>query len=132
MGDFGPIATWFVVFTTSAAPQWYQRLLRPGFQHVEAYGWDDRARRWVVVSPNFDVSIVRTIDDAEFGRVLALARGRDGRVLCVQTLMRGPRGPRLFATCCTAVEAVVGAPGPCAVRPWALYRKLLALGAREV
>lgn len=123
---------WYVAFCDSPNPAWWQRFMKPGFRHVEMFAWDERSGHWLIVSPNFDLCLVMTKDDAEFARYRVLLNDRGARVLLCRSEASGPYVPRLFVTCVSIVSAVLGLPFPGAVRPFALYRMLLKRGATEV
>lgn len=123
---------WFVVFCDSPRLRWWQRFLKPGFRHVEIFGWDHRSRRWIVVSPAMDMLLIMTMDDGEFGLYRAELAKRGARILMTQAAEAGPWRPRLILSCVSVVSQVLGLPGPGAVRPIALYRMLLQRGATEV
>lgn len=130
--DSGALEKWFVVFQNSAQPVWWQRWLKPGFQHVEAYGWDDIGKRWVIVSPTLDIAVVRAFPPAVFADYLAELHKRGARILLAEAGINGPRRPRFFASCVTVVMALLGIGGVCAVTPFSLYRILRQRGAVEV
>jgi hypothetical protein len=106
------------------------RVLRPGFRHCFAFAWDEEASRWLMVDASYDAVFVRALRDA--GPLWRNLHERNARVLLAQVECRGPKRPRLFATCVTAVAALLGLDAPCAVTPRQLYRTLRARGAIQV
>jgi len=128
----GALPKWFVAFSDGARPVWWQRGLRRGFRHVEAFAWDGDARAWVVVSPACDICVVRAMPADVGAAYLAELHKRKATVVLAETACDGPGRPRLLATCVTAISSVLGLPGLCAVTPYGLYRTLLHRGATKV
>jgi hypothetical protein len=128
----GLLPAWYVIFMDSAARPWWVRLCRPGFQHVEAIAWDEAAGRWILFAPQVECGLIRAYTAAEFSAYMAAVAKRRATVVLARQMTGAPCRPRLFATCVTAISALLGLPGVCPVSPYGLYRKLLSLEALEV
>lgn len=122
---------WFVIFRNSDNPHWWNRFLRPGFQHVYCLGQlhDD-----IVLGVN------PTLDGLEIGLMpgdagqMAREAVKDGHnVLRVDGAMPAYRLPRRFGlmTCATVVAYHLGLP-VWAPTPWRLYRRLMRQFDAEV
>lgn len=123
-----PISEWFVAFGDWGRNIWWHRFCRPGFRHVLAFGYDARAKVWVLVDARFEALLITPIEPADLDALVAEIKTRGGTILKAPVLAQGPARPRLFATCVTQVGHLLGLPR-CAVRPYGLYRLLLASGA---
>jgi hypothetical protein len=118
----------FVCFGDWGRNIWWHRFCRPGFRHVMAFGYDARAGVWVIVDSAFEALLVSTIAPEGLDALVAEIKDRGGTIVKMKVLAKGPPRPRLFATCVTQIGHLLGLPR-CAVRPWGLYRMLLASGA---
>lgn len=122
---------WYVAFLDASDPPWWLRGLRPGFGHCEAFAWDDAAGCWIVAGAHLDVSVVRALPGPAFAAYQAELHRR-GAVIVLAKAQGGGRWRLAAFSCVSLVASLLGLPGLCAVRPYGLYRKLLALGAMEV
>lgn len=122
---------WYVAFVDSAQTAWWLRWLKPGFRHCEAFAWDEASGRWVVAGAHLDVSVVRALTNEMFAAYQAELHRR-GAVIVLANAQGGGRWRPAPFSCVSLVASLLGLPGLCAVRPYGLYRKLLALGATEV
>lgn len=121
------IGEWYAAFFDGETRHWWWSLCHPGFRHVCAFGYDAEQRIWLL----YDVCLARThiralTSEQMDSWVLALPTHR--RILCVRTGADAP-AHRLGFWCTTAVVHLLGRRSR-ALRPQALYRDLLAHGAR--
>lgn len=101
---------WWLVYTDTQRPHWWNRFLDPQFRHVQALRRDGRV--WVAFRPHtefLDVEILRTDEtpwqlfpDAVIQRVVALRK--DGKMRSVFHM-----GP---ITCVEHVKALLGISSP--------------------
>jgi hypothetical protein len=129
--EVSALPSWHVVFVDSNCPVWWHWPLKKGFRHCWAFAWDERADRWIVVDPLFDVVFVRCLSDAEILTMMRMIRERGGRIVHSKVAFEVKRRPRLLLTCVTAIEAMLGLSA-CALTPHRLYRHLLARGGVEI
>lgn len=127
----GVLSAWYVVFVGANAT-FVHRLLKPGFQHCWAFGWDAEADRWIVFNPGFDGIAVRALPHARFPELLAKLAAERATVVLARSMMQPSTRLRIPATCVTAIEALLGLACRRALTPWRLYRNLLACGAVPV
>lgn len=125
------LPAWYVVFVPANAT-WIHRLLKPGFQHCWAFGWDAEADRWIVFNPGFDGILVRALHDKRFPELLAELAAERATVVLAPMMAQPSTRLRIPATCVTAIEALLGLACRRALTPYRLYRNLLALGAVPV
>jgi hypothetical protein len=131
-----PLPLWFVAFIDSNCEVWFQRLLKPGFRHCFAFGWDENAQRWVYVDPLWETIYLRAFSHAEIGCVFARLNAQGARLVAMASRPQLPRArfprPRLMLSCVSAIEALLGLSSACAVTPYRLYRTLLEQGAVRI
>lgn len=115
---------WFVVFRNSDHPHWWNRFLRPGFQHVYCLGQ---------LADDIVLGVNPTLDGLEIGLMqgaaeqMAREAAREGgNVLRVPGALPAYRLPQRFGlmTCATVVAYHLGLP-VWAPTPWRLYRRLM-------
>lgn len=128
----GLLTAWFVAFTDSSGDLWFHRPLRRGFRHCLAFAWDETARVWVLLSPGFDGVILRALDDAAIGRLLAHLRTSKATILLAGTRAKQAFRLRFLLTCSSAIGVVLGIGEVGALTPYRLYRTLMANGAMRV
>lgn len=124
----GPLAEWFVVFIHADSAAWHY-VLRRGFRHVYAFGYDAPAGRWLVFDAAFDGFYIRAFDGDTIDALVRGVAAGGGTILKAKTEAHRVKRPLLFATCVTAIARLLGLPGACALSPYGLYRTLLARGA---
>lgn len=127
-----PLPVWYVAFV-DGEKAWWWRFVRPGFRHVIAFAWQERAKAWLIVSPEMrDTSVIRLLDEAEFTALYAFLAARRAHLLLARTALEPQR--RLFRPwiCSLVVGALLGVAPRRALSPFRLYRSLLASGARIV
>lgn len=122
-------SSWYVAFYGVDRKRWWDHLSPPGFYHVVAFAYCAHAERWVIYDVTRDRTLIRTYTPAAFMLWLAgLPRGRT--IVLFDGVDREARpAHRLGFWCATAVAHLVGVRSR-ALRPIALYRDLLAQGAR--
>lgn len=122
----GLIGEWYAAFFDPPERHWWSRFLRPGFRHVAAFGYCPEMAAWVV----YDVTLRRTwlqllTSDQMDAWVAALPTHRT----IVRLRARNDSAPaRLGFWCAPAVAHLLGVASR-ALRPEALHRDLVALGA---
>lgn len=130
------VRSWLVAFIDDPRQprRWWDRLFcRPGFRHVQAWGWDADAERWVIysvfnASTMIDVLPDGDLADAVIGGMVAVS----SRILRYEPPPTPERGlfPRVGFWCVPAVAHLLGVrPSLGALAPWGFYRDLLRRGA---
>jgi len=119
---------WYVAFFDGERPHWWWSLCRPGFRHVAAFGYCAEQAVWLL----YDVTLKRTFihaltSDQMDAWVDELPAHRT--ILHLQSGAAEPAS-RVGFWCTTAVAHLLGVRSR-ALRPEALCRDLLALGARH-
>lgn len=124
-----PIGGWYVAFFNDARRYWWSPLCRDGFRHVAAFAFDAAARVWLLYDVTLARTHIRALNEEQIGGWLD-ALPDHARVVHF-TAPAEPRPPslRLGFWCTPAIAHAVGARSR-ALRPEALYRDLLAQGAR--
>ena len=120
---------WFVAFVDYGRNLWWHRFTKRGFRHVFAFGYEPRLDVWIVFDPTLEGFTLRAVPGAAIDSLVAEVWARDGKILRCRVEAKAPRRPRLFATCVTVLAHLLGLPVS-AVRPYGLYRMLLARGAQ--
>ncbi len=120
------VADWHLVFRDlpdwrSRSPFW--RLLKPGFQHVEAWRCDRGI--WIRVDPAYEMVVVEALEAPPHE---LLDPALNLTILRVQRLVPKDklRDPFTFgpATCVEAVKSLIGLRAPFVRTPWQLYKAL--------
>ena len=127
---------WYVAFCGCGRAHWYDRFTRDGFRHVVAFGWIEDARldeggQWLWIDPSTFGLNVALLNHDEMDWMLACLSQRDRATFVFVPHGRPPvpcRVPRFGAYCVSEIERLLGL-APRALRPFGLYRRLLALGA---
>ncbi|WP_338575723.1 hypothetical protein V8J38_11185 [Brevundimonas olei] len=119
---------WYVAFFDGERPHWWWRLCKPGFRHVAAFGYCAEQAVWLL----YDVTLKRTFihaltSDQMDAWVDGLPENRT--ILHLQSGAAEPAS-RIGFWCTIAVAHLLGVRSR-ALRPEALCRDLLALGARH-
>lgn len=122
-------SAWYVAFFGATRDHWWDRLSPPGFEHVLAFAYAAHAERWVVYDVGRDRTVIRTLTADAFTRWIAGLPA--GRTIVHFEAGDAPAPPanRVGFWCSIAVAHLVGVRSR-ALRPVALYRDLLAQGAR--
>lgn len=130
--DRGPVGmppNWFVAFYNDDQRYWWSWMCRDGFRHVAAFGYCAARDVWL----SYDVTMTRTIVQAltRDELIAGIAALPANRTIVAFQPKAEPSEPanRLGFWCTPAVAHLVGVPSR-ALRPEALYRDLLAHGAR--
>ena len=123
---FGLIGEWYAAFFDPLERHWWSRLCRPGFRHVAAFVYCPEQACWVV----YDVTLRRTwvqllTSEQMDAWVANLPAHR--RILRMRARNDGG-GWRAGFWCSPAVAHLLGVRTR-ALRPEALHRDLVALGA---
>lgn len=128
------VRSWLVAFTDDPRQprRWWDRLFcRPGFRHVEAWGWDADAGRWVIYSVFTGETCLTVLPDGEVaGAVIGGIVAVSSRVLRYEPPAQPERGHflRLGFWCVPAVAHLLRLRTGALV-PVQLYRDLLRRGA---
>lgn len=122
-------SAWYVAFFGTSRRHWWDWMSPPGFYHVLAFAYAAHAERWVIYDVARDRTIIRALTADAF--LLWIAGLPTGRRIVLFEAGDAPARPamRLGFWCSTAVAHLVGVRTR-ALRPAALYRDLLAQGAR--
>lgn len=126
------VRSWCVAFVDDPRQprRWWDVFTRPGFRHVEAFGWDADAGVWLVYSVFNDSTMVDALTadtaDAVIGGICAVS----SVVLRydMPATPDGGAGLRLGMWCVPAVAHLLGIRSR-ALAPHQLYRDLLRRGA---
>lgn len=120
---------WYVAFYDGERPHWWWSLCRPGFRHVAAFGYCPDQAVWLV----YDVTLRRTLIHAMSPSQMDawVAALPEDRTIVAFAPTAEPPAPAFRAGfwCSPAVAHLVAVPSR-ALRPEALYRDLIAHGAR--
>ena len=124
-----PLREWFVAFLP-ARTCWWHRFLKPGFQHITAFGYDPDAKTWLLFEPAFEGFLVRAIDPGLVPSLVTWFQDAGAVILKARFEGYGARRPRLFATCVTVIVHLLGLRA-WVLTPHGLYKVLLRHGAVE-
>lgn len=127
-----PLPAWYVAFVDSDCSVWWHRPLKKGFRHCFAFAPDPAAGRWLVLNPGFDAVLLRALTEDEAAAFIAELYREGAKILFARVEFARVARPRLLLTCVTAIKALLGLRGCCALSPYQLYRSLLARGAVEI
>lgn len=122
-------SAWYVAFHGTVASRWWDHLSPPGFYHVVAFAYAAHAERWVIYDVARDRTLIRTLTTDAFTRWMAGLPNERTIVLYEGGDLPARPFSRMGFWCTTAVAHLVGVRSR-ALRPHALYRDLLAQGAR--
>ena len=123
----GMPATWYVAFYGFDSRAWWEAFTPKGFRHVLAFGYVPSTDCWLIYDVTLKQTWVRTLRPRDFdGWIGALPDGR--RI--VKFTPGEPESPalRLGFWCTRAVAHALGVKSR-ALRPYALWRELIARGA---
>lgn len=121
---------WNVAFVPRALQSWYDLLSPEWCRHVFAFGYMQFTDAWVVVDPKDRITEISVLPDGDTmdqwlgEQVLGRAK-----VLRIHASLGPVYGNKLGNWCTQSIARLVGARKG-AWRPIALYRELLAMGAR--
>ncbi len=114
---------WYLIFTPAKTRRWWDRWLKPGFNHVYAMRWD--GFNWLIVNPRSDYLQVEnsavcdhTLRDVAIGKATAVMG-----VLC--EVPEGTLRSRFFAgpvTCVEVLKSLLGIRAFFVFTPWQLYK----------
>ena len=123
------IGGWYVAFFNDERRYWWSALCRDGFRHVAAFAYDAEAAVWLLYDVTLNRTILRALSSPQMdGWVDALPA--NARIVHFETADEPqPPGVRIGFWCAPAIAHLVGVRSR-ALRPEALYRDLLAQGAR--
>lgn len=120
---------WYVAFYGSGR-HWWSPLTRPGFRHVLAFAYAAHAQCWLIYDVGRYRTLIRALDSTAFTHWIAGLPTERKIVLFEGDGLPAPPAWRVGFWCTTAVAHLVGVRSR-ALRPEALYRDLLAQGARS-
>jgi len=131
-GELPPAADpgeWYVAFWGLERLGWWDVFTRPGFRHVMAFAFSSHAERWLVYDVTRDRTFVRAYRPEAFDLWIG-SIPEEATVLKVPAEPIGRRSyQRAAFICTTAVKHLLGLRSR-ALRPHALYRDLMASGAK--
>lgn len=120
---------WYVQFHGDEVLHWWDMLSPPGFYHVLAFAYAEHAERWLIYDVGRDRTLIRALDTRTFAAWLS-GQPKGRRILLYEAGDRPARPAHRIGFWCTiAVSHLIGLRSR-ALRPFALYRELLAQGAR--
>lgn len=130
-GDpFNASRRWLVFFRERERYWWFDRLLAPGFRHVSAAAWFDRAGCWLFIDPTMKGTKIFVLPDGpEAHALFGQWAMQSSSVMAVISKQSRKAVPPIFG-CVAAIKALLG------VRTWActpkgLHRMLLRSGAGD-
>lgn len=127
--DPATIGGWYVAFFNGPERHWWSFMCRDGFRHVAAFGYDAEAGFWLLYDVTLNRTVLRALPsdrmDAWVDHLPANAR----IVHFEPPSAPEPPAVRIGFWCAPAIAHLVGVRSR-ALRPEALYRDLLAQGAR--
>jgi len=123
------IKTWHVIFGEAQNPVWWQKLLKPGFRHVSALGYDLKGECWLYFDPGWDGITLRAATTGEADTIIAMAM-LDGKMLQFDVQDNIVIKPRLFMTCVSQVLHLIGC-NKFIFTPYKLFCALRKLGAKD-
>lgn len=128
-GPTGMPVSWYVAFYNDEERYWWSPLVKDGFGHVAAFGYCPEHAIWLL----YDVTMTRTLVQALLPSQMDawVAALPANRRIVEWTPTEEPSAPafRLGFWCTPAITHLLAAPSR-ALRPQALYRDLIAHGAR--
>lgn len=127
-GDAPLPRVWLVFFGDAAGPNWWARMLAPGYRHVSAACWHVEEKRWVYFNPTRRGLVIELYGEGSFP-FAELVRGSTATLRFVSRFDR-TGAPAVFH-CVGAIKALLGIRSR-AFRPIGLFRDLLARGAEIV
>ena len=119
---------WYAAFFDGERPHWWWRLCRPGFRHVAAFGYCAEQGVWLLYDVTLKQTMIHALSSEQMDAwVDNLPAAR--RIVHFTPDAPEPPSVRLGFWCTPAVAHLVGVRSR-ALRPQALYRDLVAQGAR--
>lgn len=123
------IGGWYVAFFNGPQRYWWSPLCRDGYRHVAAFAYDAEAGVWLLYDVTLNRTIIRALSSEQMDAWVDNLPGHRRIVHFESPAEPSPPAVRLGFWCAPAVAHVVGVSSR-ALRPEALYRDLLAQGAR--
>jgi hypothetical protein len=123
------IGAWYVAFYNDARRHWWSWMCRDGFRHVAAFAYDAEAAVWLVYDVTLSRTVIRALSSSQMDAWVDALPANHRIVRFEAAAQPRPPGLRVGFWCAPAVAHVVGVASR-ALRPEALYRDLLAQGAR--
>ena len=117
---------WYIAFY-GGPRHWWTWLTHPEFRHVVAFAYAAHAERWLVYDVGQHRTLIRAFTTDVFKRWIA-GLPAERKIVLFESDRKAPP-MRIGFWCTTAVAHLVGCRSR-ALRPQALYRDLLAQGAR--
>lgn len=130
--DVGPVGMppeWYVAFWEGAEKHWWWPICRPGFRHVAAFGYSAEHRVWLVYDVTLRRTLIQVLDSNQMDAWVTALPDNNCIVAFQPAAEPDPPLNRLGFWCTTAIAHLVGVRSR-ALRPEALYRDLIAQGAR--
>lgn len=126
---FPAIATWNVVFMSGPRASWWDWLTHPKYRHVCAFGYSVTTDTWVIYDVADSHSRISVVTADWFDRWFMTRRDRMTEVLRMSCQSGRDVRMRTGLWCTTAIKHLLGIDSG-ALRPQALYRDMVRLGAR--
>lgn len=122
-------SAWYVCFLGAERRHWWDILSPPGFYHVLAFAYAAHAERWLIYDVGQNRTLIRALTTEAFDRWISSLSPERTIVLFEGGDLPARPYHRVGFWCATAVAHLIGLRSR-ALRPAALYRDLLAQGAR--
>ena len=123
------IGAWYVAFYNDERRYWWSWMCRDGFRHVSAFAHDAEAGVWLVYDVTTERTHIRALSSPQMDAWVDALPANRRIVRFAPDVPARPPAVRVGFWCAPAVAHVVGVTSR-ALRPEALYRDLLAQGAR--
>ena len=102
------IKKWFVCFTDDTNTRfWYDPLIKPGFRHCYAFGYDNLSGAWIIYDPAWDNLIIRVLNPQQL-KVFIASIIKKETILEVDIAKDPMFLTRHFHSCVTSICHLVG------------------------
>ena len=126
------INQWIVGFFDVERPRlWISPLLKPGFRHAIAFGYDTDKQLWLVVDWGKHGLKSRILSNEEVDQLIAFVERHKGCFLLVRAQKARFRFPMMPCWCVTAIRHLLGIRTPL-LTPWQLYCALRRRGGAPI
>ena len=106
----------------------FQKYLKPGFRHVNAFAYDEEADVWIFFNPGWDGIVIRAVRDP--GKLIARSY-INGPVLYCEIEGNPIWKPRVLMVCTSQICHLLGID-LFVHTPWRLFCALKKLGASDL
>jgi hypothetical protein len=125
------LGKWYIAFSDVHEPRWWQKYLKPGFQHVRAFAFDERAAVWITFNPGWDGIVIRALKHPGEITDLLTKAYIAGPVLYCETEGGVVWKPRFIMDCSSQICHLLGL-NLFVHTPWRLFCALKLRGASEL